>query len=125
MTVKKVSGKKDSYAVYHCHGKDKGKIAGKVYTGKGAKEKAQKQHTAIILSKKRRGKMPKSSKPNPVRKDRKSKKGLKPMSVFEQHSLRIARQTLRYPDAIAGVMGGMTKSQAKSFIDKMKREGKI
>ena len=41
------------------------------------------------------------------------------LNVFEQAQLKIARDTLRMPDAIAGVMGGMTKAQAKRLIEDM------
>lgn len=36
--------------------------------------------------------------------------------VFFQHSLRIAKDTLRYHDAIVGVMGGMNKTEARRFL---------
>ena len=39
------------------------------------------------------------------------------LNVFEQHELKIARDTLRMPDAIAGVLGGMTKAQARRVIE--------
>jgi hypothetical protein len=39
------------------------------------------------------------------------------LTVFEKHRLKIARDTLRMPDAILGVMGGgMTKEQARKVI---------
>ena len=47
------------------------------------------------------------------------------MSVFEKHQINIARKTLNMPDGIVGVMGGMTKKEAKEFIEKMKDEHKI
>ena len=48
-----------------------------------------------------------------------------PMSVPDKQQLRVSRQTLRYSDAGAKVMGGQTKAEARAFIAKMKREGKI
>lgn len=45
------------------------------------------------------------------------RKTRKPLSVFERHQANIARQTLRMPDAILGVMGGMTREQARSFLE--------
>jgi hypothetical protein len=33
-----------------------------------------------------------------------------------QHQLRIAKQTLRMPDAMARVMGGMTKEEARRLL---------
>jgi hypothetical protein len=47
------------------------------------------------------------------------------LSVFDKHQLAIARKTLKYSDAGARIMGGMTKAEARAFIAKMKREGKI
>ncbi len=38
------------------------------------------------------------------------------LSVFDQHQLKIARQTLKYSDAGAMIMGGMTKDEARSVI---------
>jgi hypothetical protein len=38
------------------------------------------------------------------------------MSVPEKHQLRIAIQTLKAPDAMVGVMGGMDKEQALQFL---------
>lgn len=32
------------------------------------------------------------------------------------HQVRIARQTLRMPDPMVGVMGGMTKEQARKLL---------
>jgi hypothetical protein len=40
----------------------------------------------------------------------------KELSVFERHAINIARQTLKMPDAILGVMGGMTKEQARAYL---------
>ena len=47
------------------------------------------------------------------------------MSIFEKHQLRIAKKTLKMPDGMVGIMGGMTKQEAKEFIKKMKDEHKI
>lgn len=38
------------------------------------------------------------------------------MSVPEQHQFKIAKSTLRMPDAMVGVMGGMNKDQARQFL---------
>jgi hypothetical protein len=38
--------------------------------------------------------------------------------VAEKHQLRIARQTLQMSDAMAGVMGGMSKAEALAIIEK-------
>jgi hypothetical protein len=40
------------------------------------------------------------------------------MDIAYQHQLRIARDTLRMPDAMAAVMGGMTKAEATEFMRK-------
>lgn len=50
MVVRKTHG---GYAVVHCHGSNKGKVAGKVYRGAGARAKAQRQHRAIQANKRR------------------------------------------------------------------------
>ena len=41
------------------------------------------------------------------------------LSVPEKHQLKIARDTLRMPDAMAGVMGGPTKAQARQIIKEL------
>lgn len=41
------------------------------------------------------------------------------MNVFDKHQLRIARQTLKYTDEGAKVMGGMTKDEARAIILKL------
>ena len=38
------------------------------------------------------------------------------LSAEDQHRLRIARDTLRMPGAMAGVMGGMTKEEARRVV---------
>ena len=38
------------------------------------------------------------------------------LTVPEQHQVRIAKDTLKMPDAMLGVMGGMTKPQARAII---------
>ena len=55
----------------------------------------------------------------------KKTKKLVPMTVFDKHQLKISRQTLRYSDVGAKIMGGQTKSEARAFIVKMKKAGKI
>ena len=49
MTVRKIKG---GYGVFHCHGKDKGKIIKKFKT----KKEALAQHRAIMANKKRKAK---------------------------------------------------------------------
>jgi len=41
------------------------------------------------------------------------------LSVPEQHQLKIAKDTLRMPDAMARVMGGPTKEQAREIIKEL------
>lgn len=53
------------------------------------------------------------SKSNP--KKRRSKRTSQ-LDVFAKHQVRIAQQTLRMPDAMVGVMGGMTKEQAREIL---------
>lgn len=38
------------------------------------------------------------------------------LSVPEKHQLAIAKKTLRYSDAGAKIMGGMTKDEAREFL---------
>jgi hypothetical protein len=44
------------------------------------------------------------------------------LSVEEKHQLKIARDTLRMPDAMAGVMGAPTKKQAREIIRRLTRK---
>lgn len=46
----------------------------------------------------------------------------KQLQVWDRHLLKIAKDTLKMPDAMAGVMGGMTKAQAKEIIAKLGRK---
>lgn len=39
-------------------------------------------------------------------------------NVFLQHQIKIAKKTINMPDAILGVMGGMTKNEAKEILKK-------
>ena len=55
----------------------------------------------------------------------KGKRKLIPMTVPEKHQYRIAKQTLRMPLPMVGVMGGMSKAQAREVINNLKRAGKI
>jgi hypothetical protein len=41
------------------------------------------------------------------------------LDTFEKHQLKIAKSTLKMPDPILGVMGGMSKFQAKEIIKKL------
>jgi predicted Zn-ribbon and HTH transcriptional regulator len=43
----------------------------------------------------------------------------KPKNVFDHHQLKIARQTLKYSDAGARIMGGMTKDEARAHIHRI------
>jgi hypothetical protein len=45
------------------------------------------------------------------------------LSVPDKHQLRIARDTLRLSDAMAGVMGGMSKDEARAVI--LRLTGKV
>jgi hypothetical protein len=45
------------------------------------------------------------------------------LSVFEKHQLKIAKSTLMMPDAMANVMGGPTKAEARRII--LKLTGKV
>ena len=47
------------------------------------------------------------------------------LTIFDKHQLKVARQTLRYSDVGAKIMGGMTKAEARAFIARLKKEGKI
>ena len=38
------------------------------------------------------------------------------LSVFDKHALKIARDTLRMPDAMLGVMGGPSKEEAAETV---------
>ena len=44
------------------------------------------------------------------------------LTVQEQHQLKIAKDTLKMPDAMVGVMGGMTKEQAREVIKSLERK---
>jgi len=46
--------------------------------------------------------------------------GKRKLNVFEKHRLAIAKSTLKMPDEILGVMGGMTKAQAKEFLNNVR-----
>lgn len=39
-------------------------------------------------------------------------------SVFDEHQIMIAKSTLRMPDAMANIMGGMTKARARRILKK-------
>ncbi len=44
---------------------------------------------------------------------------VKQLTIPEKHQLKIARQTLKYSDAGALIMGGMTKAEAREVIYKL------
>ncbi len=41
------------------------------------------------------------------------------LTVPEQHTLKIARDTLKMPDAMVGVMGGPDKATARRIIEEL------
>lgn len=41
------------------------------------------------------------------------------LTVPEQHQLKIARKTLKMPDAIANVMGPPSKAEARAIIKRL------
>ncbi len=41
------------------------------------------------------------------------------LTVPEQHALKIARKTLKMPDAIVGVMGPPSKAEARATIKRL------
>jgi len=43
----------------------------------------------------------------------------KKLTVPEKHQLKIAKQTLKYSDVGASIMGGMTKDEARAFLKKV------
>lgn len=45
------------------------------------------------------------------------------LSVFDRHALKIARDTLKMPDAIVGVMGPPSKEEARATI--LRLTGKV
>ena len=40
------------------------------------------------------------------------------MTLFEKRQLEIAKKTVRMPDAMVFVLGGMTKEEARKIIEK-------
>jgi len=44
---------------------------------------------------------------------------MKTLSVFDKHQKAVALKTLKYSDAGALIMGGMTKSEARTFLLKI------
>ena len=47
---------------------------------------------------------------------------MRQLDVFQKHQLRIAKDTLKMPDAILGVIGGMTKSEARVIKARLERK---
>jgi hypothetical protein len=41
---------------------------------------------------------------------------MKKMNVFKKHQFKIAKDTLKFTDAGANIMGGMTKEEARNFL---------
>jgi len=48
----------------------------------------------------------------------------KNLTIPEQHQLRIAQYTLRMSDDMVGILGGMTKAEAKEVIKRLQVGGK-
>jgi hypothetical protein len=46
------------------------------------------------------------------------------LTVPEKHQLKIAKDTLKMPDAMLGVMGGMSKEEAHRIIEKLSKKEK-
>ena len=46
------------------------------------------------------------------------------LTVFEKHMLKIAKDTLRMPDAMVGVMGGPSKDEAREIVKQLTQEKK-
>ena len=46
------------------------------------------------------------------------------MTVPEEHQLKIALRTLRMPDVMVEILGGMTKVEAKEIVEKNRRNRK-
>lgn len=44
------------------------------------------------------------------------------LNTFQKHQLAIARKTLKMPDAMVGVMGGMTKAEARVIIKRLEKK---
>lgn len=45
--------------------------------------------------------------------------GRRELTIPEQHQLRIAKRTLKMPDQMVAVMGGMTKKEAAAIVKKL------
>lgn len=48
----------------------------------------------------------------------------KNLNIFERHQWRIAHDTLRMSDVGAGIMGGMTKAEAREIIARLRAKGR-
>lgn len=44
------------------------------------------------------------------------------MDIFQKHQLDIARKTLKMPDVMVRVMGGMTKKEARVIIKRLTKQ---
>ena len=42
------------------------------------------------------------------------------LSIFDKHQIKVAKDTLKMPDAIVNLIGGITKKQAKEILNKFK-----
>lgn len=82
------------------------------------KKSMGKRQFGEMLSARRR--LAKSTRSNPARK-RSSAIAKSRLTPEERHHLKIAQETLRMPDAMVGVMGGPSKTQARVIINELKR----
>jgi len=57
---------------------------------------------------------------SPVQSGRKTGERGDLMTPFEKNQLKVAEDTLRMPGAMLGVMGGVSKEEAKEIIRKLK-----
>ena len=46
------------------------------------------------------------------------------MNVFDKHQLKIAKDSLKMPDAMLGVMGGPSKAEARKIIKRIEAKYK-
>jgi hypothetical protein len=44
---------------------------------------------------------------------------MKKLSIPEKHQLNIAKRTLRMPDALVAIAGGMNKAEAREFLKRI------
>lgn len=44
---------------------------------------------------------------------------VQPLSVPDQHQLKVARDTLKMPDAMVDIIGGMSKTEARQVVERL------